>query len=580
MKELTGISASPGIVVGKVFLYSDEHLPIPEYEISGSDVEGEIQRYRDAAAKAEAELMELLKKAGEEMGKQENMLLNSHLMMLKDPELENEIVESLKQERRNAEWVVSNATRTYIQRLKDTGNNYLMERVHDVQDVSKRVLDNLLYRDRLSLADLSEDVIVAVHNLLPSDTLSMDKRRVKGLVMDAGGKTSHTAILARSFEIPAVLGLSRITQEVRTGDEIIVDGLAGKVIVAPDDETKKRFRQAQSEWRKREVELLTLNRLNAETKDGKWIGLNANIEIPEETDSALAHGADGVGLYRSEFLFMQPGTVPSEEEQYEAYSHVVKTMEGRPVTIRTMDLGGDKVMANAFDFEEENPILGWRSIRFSMAQIDLFMSQLKALLRASVHGNLRIMFPMISGIEELERVLEVLEEAKALCRKEGHEYAEELPVGIMIEVPSAAMTADILAKKVDFFSIGTNDLIQYTIAVDRGNEKIAYLYEPFHPGVIRMLKMIIESAHASDIPVSMCGEMAADPYATVILLGLGLDAFSMGPVALPEVKKIVRSVTVSQCEEIVGVISDMKSSREINSYMRGWMNERFEFLSD
>ena len=414
-------------------------------------------------------------------------------------------------------------------------------------------------------------------DLLPSDALAMNSRMVKGIAMDAGGKTSHTAILARAFEIPAVLGLSSITRVARTGDKIIVDGNRGKVVVDPDEETLKRYGAIQKEWQKREVQLATLNTLPAETRDGKLIYLQANIEVPEETDSLLAHGADGIGLYRSEFLFMQPGGVSTEEQQYKSYASVVDALGGRPVTIRTLDVGGDKAIPGFEQHNEKNPILGWRAVRFCLARTGLFKSQLRALLRASAHseGSLRIMFPMISGVEELEKVLTVLEEAKDECRAKGQPFDEDISVGIMIEVPSAALTTDILARKVDFFSIGTNDLIQYTIAVDRGNERIAYLYEPFHPGVLRLIKMVVDNAHAAGIPVSMCGEMAGDPMATVILLGLGLDMYSMSSFSIPEVKQIIRSISMIEAEELVGEIMEMKSYDEIDQYVHGWMNARY-----
>jgi phosphotransferase system enzyme I (PtsI) len=427
------------------------------------------------------------------------------------------------------------------------------------------------------LADLEEEVIIVAHDLLPSDTIAMNKRMVKGIVMDAGGRTSHTAILARSFEIPAVLGLSQITQRVATGDRIIVDGNRGRVIVHPDEKAEQRYERIEREWRKREVQLMGLNELPAETKDGKLITLGANIEVPEEVDAISSHGGDGVGLFRSEFLFLRPGqAAPSEEEQFQAYKQVLESMEDKPVTIRTLDVGGDKVAPDIEGLSEKNPILGWRAIRFCLSRKDLFVSQLRALLRASIYGQLRIMFPMISGIEELTRVYEVLDEVKDQLRQEEVRFDPDVPVGIMVEVPSAAMTSDVLARKVDFFSIGTNDLIQYTIAVDRGNEKIAYLYEPFHPGVLRMLRMIIENGHAAGIPVGMCGEMAGDPMATLILLGLGLDEFSMSASSIPEVKRIIRDVSMAEAEELVGTVLDMKSYRKIDSFVQDLMEKRFE----
>ncbi len=578
MKKLHGISASQGIVIGKVFFHLDEYLRVPEYRLKPEEVSGELARLEVAVKKTKEELIQLRNSLHVENSLNEAGFLDAHILMLEDPELSEQIKIKISKEFCNAEWALYETFKAYMELLKGATDEYLKERIFDIRDVARRVLGNLLYKKRVDLTDLTEEVILIAHELLPSDTLTMDKRMVKGIATDAGGKTSHTAILARAFEIPAVLGLRNITAEVKNGDQIIIDGSRGTVIVQPDEETLEFYRKKLTVWQKKEIELLNLNQLAAETRDGRKILLKANIEIPEETDSALSHGADGIGLYRSEFFFIQPGEFASEEEQYQAYKRVLMSMGDKPVTIRTIDLGGDKILPGTAYFEETNPILGWRSIRFCMTRKDVFETQLRALLRASVYGNLRIMFPMISGVEELEQVLEFYELVRIELDKEGVEFEHNIPLGIMIEVPSAALTADILARKVKFFSIGTNDLIQYTIAVDRGNEKIAYLYEPFHPGVLRLLKMIIEGAHSQSIPVAMCGEMAGDPYAAVILLGLGLDVFSMSSFSIPEIKNIIRSVSMTEAEELVGMIFEMKSYKEIDQFTRGWMNERFEYL--
>ena len=575
MRELSGISASPGITIGTVFLYIDDAFTVPRYDVEESELEREYERFQEALEKATQEIMALKEQTSNQMGGEQNKFLDAHVLMIQDPEFAEQIRRNLAERKENVEWILHQTIEGVISKLSSSQDSYISERSIDLHDVSKRVLNHLMYRDRMSLADLEQEVILVTHNLLPSDALAMNSRMVKAIAMDAGGKTSHTAILARAFELPAVLGLSNITRAARTGDQIIVDGNRGKVIVNPDEATLKRYSDILKEWQKREVQLSTLNKLPAETRDGKLISLQANIEVPEETDALIAHGADGVGLFRSEFLFMQPGGVSAEEQQYQSYRRVLEALEGRPVTIRTLDVGGDKAIPGFEQHNEKNPILGWRAVRFCLSRSELFKSQLRALLRASAHGDLRIMFPMISGVEELEKVLLLLEEAKEECREKKQEFNEEIQVGIMIEVPSAALTTDILARKVDFFSIGTNDLIQYTIAVDRGNERIAYLYEPFHPGVLRLIRTVVDNAHAAGIPVSMCGEMAGDPMATVILLGLGLDIYSMSSFSIPEVKQIIRSISMIEAEELVGEIMEMKSYDEIDHHVHGWMNARY-----
>lgn len=576
MLELQGISASPGIAIGTAFLYLEDNPRVPKYEVGLDDLTGELERFRTAVHRARTELEALRRHAAESDSRGDAGFLDSHLMMLEDPEFHSNVEKRLNDEQMNVEWILYKAIQELIDRLDSTEDDYLRERTADIRDVSKRVLNHLMHRERVSLADLEQDVVLVAHDLLPSDAVAMNKRVILGIVTDAGGKTSHTAILARSFEIPAVLGLSAVTQSVQHGQTVIVDGNRGTVIVDPDEDTYAEYVRVQQEWRRHEIQLMDLNELPAETRDGKLIQLMANIEVPEEVDAVLTHGTDGIGLYRSEFLFLRPQGLPSEEEQYEAYTHVLAALEGKPVTIRTLDVGGDKVVPELGGFTERNPILGWRAIRFCLARSDLFKQQLRAMLRASVHGTLRIMFPMISGVEELNQALEILDEVKEDLASRGVPFDEHVPVGLMIEVPSAAMTADILARRADFFSIGTNDLIQYTVAVDRGNERIAYLYEPFHPGVLRLLRMIIESAHGSGISVGMCGEMAGDPIASLVLLGLGLDEYSMSASVVPEVKRIIRSTSMSEAEEIVGTVMDMKSYDEVDRFVQNLMERRFD----
>ena len=578
MKEFKGISVSPGIAIGKAYLYHDDRPPIPSYSILPDQISTEMDRFNAARMKATEEIQVLKQQSAAEGANQDHRFLDAHLLMLSDPEFIGQVETQLGKDLRNVEWIIHRVIETLVRQLEASNDAYLRERAVDIYDVANRVLNHLLYRERISLADLSEEVILITHNLLPSDTMVMNKKMVKAIAMDAGSRTSHTAIVARSFGLVAVLGLTEITRNVTTGTNVIVDGNAGAVIVDPDEETLERYQSSSREWEQREVSLLTLNTMPAESRDGKLIELNANIELPEETDTVTAHGADGIGLYRSEFLFLQPGGPPSEETQYEAYTRVIRALGDRPVTIRTLDLGGDKIMPEMEYREEKNPILGYRAIRFCLSRKDIFRIQLRAILRASVYGNVKIMFPMISGLEELLSTIEFLEEVKEECRRDGIEFDENIAIGSMIEIPSAALTTDILAKHVQFFSIGTNDLIQYTVAVDRGNEQIAYLYEPFHPGVLRLIKTTIDNAHAAGIPVSMCGEMAGDPYATVVLLGLGLDSFSMSAFSIPQVKQIIRSVSMSEAEELVGTVMGMKSHNEINQFVGGWMHDRFSFL--
>ncbi|MCD6120575.1 MAG: phosphoenolpyruvate--protein phosphotransferase [Spirochaetales bacterium] len=577
MKEFHGIMASPGIAVGEAYIFKQIELSIPKYSIKTEDVRKEMDRFDSAVEKATVEVENLKSAVNDNAHGRELELLDSHILMMNDPELKKQINVSLNDQKRNVEWILIQVIEDMIAQLKLSRDEYLNERSMDIRDMSNRILNQLLYQKQASLTGLEKPCIVVSHNLMPSDAIGMDKDKVLGIATDAGGKTSHTAILARSLEIPAVLGLMDISRYVKDGDKIILDGNSGKVIVNPDKKTRSVYLNTKEKWEKHEKDLLQLNRLAAETKDGKLINLEANIEIPEEVNSVIFHGADGIGLFRSEFLYIQPNKFPDEEEQCRAYKSVLESLKGKSVTIRTLDLGGDKQVPGLNMTEEKNPILGWRAIRYCLSQPDFFKIQLRALLRASVHGNLKIMFPMISGVEEVEHSLEIYETAKKELKAEGIEFNENIPIGIMIEIPSAAVTTDILAKKVDFFSIGTNDLIQYTIAVDRGNERIAYLYEPFHPGVLRLIQLTIENGHKQGIPVGMCGEMASNPLATVILLGMGLDEFSMSSISIPEIKRIIRSTAILDAEEVVGNIMEMKSYSEITKYLKNWMREYFDF---
>ncbi|MDR1566168.1 MAG: phosphoenolpyruvate--protein phosphotransferase [Treponema sp.] len=576
MKTLTGIPVSSGIAIGKAFRHTENDFPeIPRYSLGKAQVESELKRFGAAKGEAITEVKALCQRANREMSKDQAAIFEAHLMMLDDPEFNNQVISRVQGSLQNAEWAVWDAAQFFIQIMTASQDPVFKERASDIGDVSKRILNHLLSdkSKKVSLADLEEEVILVAHDLMPSETLTMNKAWVKGIVMDTGGGTSHTAILARAFGIPAVLGLSTATKEIKDGDALVLDGSSGEVFIDPDSEHLSRYRKAGSQYRKKLDRFLGLRDLRAETKDGCRVSLKANIEIPEEAGQALLYGAEGIGLYRSEFLFLSPGKTAEEERQYEAYSQVLKTMGSLPVTIRTVDIGGDKILPEFQASSGKNPLLGWRAIRFSLALPEFFKIQLRAILRSSVFGKVRIMFPLVSGIEELEQALAILEEAKDECRKKNQPFAEDIETGTMIEVPSAALTADIIAKKSGFFSIGTNDLIQYSLAVDRGNERVSYLAQPCHPAVLRFLKMTIDAAHEKGIKAAMCGEMAGDPSAAPLLLGLGLDEFSMTASAIPEVKKIIRDVSMEDCRLLAGKVLEGWSWKENSSLVKSWMAE-------
>jgi phosphotransferase system enzyme I (PtsI) len=574
MKKLTGIPSSPGIAIEKALLYLEDDFPeIPRYSIQKHQVESEWKRFLRANQIAVEEIRALHEQALGEVSKEQAAIFQSHLMMLEDMDFQEHIKDSLKASLQNIEWVFWDISHEMSQRLMAASDPQFRERAVDISDIARRVMGHLLSVKRFSLSDIKTDVILVSHDLLPSDVLAMNKQRVKAIVMDAGGKTSHTAILARAFDIPAVLGLSTITKEIEQGATLVVNGTSGEVIINADFPVLRHYKKVRDQYHKRVEAFVDLRELPAETKDGYRVFLKANIGIPEEADQVSRYGAEGIGLYRSEFLFLTSKQATAEEEQYRAYSYVLRVMKGRPVTIRTLDSGGDKLLPNFQVTDEKNPLLGWRAIRFSLSLPELFKTQLRALLRASINGNLKIMFPMISGIEELELALSIFEEAKAECRSKNQAYSDAMEVGIMIEVPAAAMTADILAGQSAFFSIGTNDLVQYTLAVDRGNERVNYLAQPAHPAMIRSLKNIIQKAHEKGITVAMCGELAADLSATALLLGLGLDEFSMTAQAIPQIKRIIRGVRLENCQTLAEKALQCTSYNHVTRLMETWMAE-------
>ncbi len=567
MREYRGIAASPGVAAGPAFIYREEELAVPDYSVPPDKIGEEWKRFQKAVAQSSAEVSALRDKAKKEAGEEQAAIFDAHLLMLSDPELFEGIQKRLHESQRNIESVIVDFERDLVEKMGGIADPYLQMRTADIHDVARRILNHLSPAERQNLSTIDSDVILVAADLLPSDLLSLNRAHVKAIVTEAGGRTSHVAILARAFEIPAVLGVHGLLPELNPGEPLVADGGRGLLIASPDREILARAASEQNAAQELQTRLSALKDLPAETADGERVSLRANIEVPEEATAALAHGAEGIGLFRSEFLFFQPGHVPGEEEQFNAYKRVVESMNGRPVTIRTLDIGGDKVLPELGAVNEKNPLLGWRAIRFCLAKEDIFLAQLRAILRAAAFGEVRIMFPMISGPSELERARALLEEAHGECRRRGQKVPDRIKVGIMVEVPSAALTSDILARNADFFSIGTNDLIQYTVAVDRGNEKVAYLYRPFHPAVIRLIKMTIDNGAAAGIPVGMCGEMASDPAAALLLLGLGLKEFSMSSASLPLVKSIIRSVKMSDAKEAAAKVLGMSTASEISEYL-------------
>jgi phosphotransferase system enzyme I (PtsI) len=572
MRILKGIAASSGIGIGRAFLYVHEKLVIPHTSIPETRFRAEKERFHHALETVAAELERMRTDSAES---DHQKILETHLLMLADPEFIRSVEERIDSERLCAEWAVESVASALMEMLETAGDPVLRERSADLYDVGWRVIREMMGKRRPELASINEEVVLVADTLLPSEALSLDHMNVKAIALNGGGRTSHVAILARALQIPTVVGLGKVTAKVRPGDEIIVDGNLGEVAIRPSSASASKMRDRYDRWLEHERELQELAALDTVTKDGHKVLLKANIETVDEVDAVLKHGAGGIGLFRSEFLFLKPGGA-TEDEQFDAYRGVLEQMRGiGSVTIRTIDVGGDKVIPGMEGLGEDNPILGWRAVRFCLSRKDIFRTQLRALLRASAYGKIKIMFPMISGPEELEQVLLVLEQVKDECRTSGIPFDQGIEVGTMIEVPSAALCADLLAPKTDFFSIGTNDLIQYTIAVDRGNEKIAYLYQPFHPGVLRLIRMIVEKGHQAGIPVAMCGEMAGDPLSTVLLLGLGIDEFSMSPQSLLEIKNIIRSITLAEAKELVDKVMGMSSYININTYVREWMHDRF-----
>lgn len=532
-----GTAASKGYAIGKVFLQVNEEIVIPDEKVS--DIEAEKAKLQKALDDSRTQLEKIKEKALVEMGEEKAQVFEAHITLLDDPEFTGAMQNEIETNSVNSMKAVQSVTDMFVSIFDAMEDAYMKERAADIKDVSKRIISNLAGKGGDAFAITEGNTIVVAHDLTPSDTAQLDRSKVVGFITDIGGRTSHAAIMARTLEIPAVLGLGDITTSVKTGDSVIVDGLTGDVIINPSEEVMAEYTKKKEKFQAEQEELKKLIDVKTTTKSGRRIEVCGNIGKPEDVLGVIANGGDGVGLFRTEFLYMDRESAPTEEEQFESYKFVLEKMEGKQVVIRTLDIGGDKTLPYLPLPHEMNPFLGYRAIRLCLDRKEIFKVQLRALLRASVFGKLCVMFPMISGIQEFRQAKEVVEKCKAELRAEGKEYSENIQWGIMVEIPAAAVMADELAKEVDFFSIGTNDLIQYTLAADRMSEKVSYLYNPMHPAVLRLIKMTIDGAHSQGKWVGMCGEMAGDEAAIPTLVEYGLDEFSMSATSILTAKKIM-----------------------------------------
>ncbi|HOH28644.1 MAG TPA: phosphoenolpyruvate--protein phosphotransferase [Candidatus Hydrogenedentes bacterium] len=559
---LQGIGVSPGIALAAALRFSHDAYDVPQYTIT--DLAAEQRRLNEAIEATRSDLNSIYNHTVEGLGKTHAEIFRAHIMILDDVALREDIAHQLEIEQYNVEFILHNLAKRYVQAMSQIDDPRFRERTADMLDVVDRLLRHLLAAERPNLRHLERASVIIARDLTPSDTASMDITKAIGLAVEAGSVTSHSAILARALEIPAVVGIPNVFETVPAGATVIVDGTAGQVIVNPEAATIARYEKARHTLALRQRKLLkTSVKGPALTSDGVEVELCANIELPFEIEHSLRVNAHGIGLYRTEYLFINRDTLPNEEEQYESYAHVVRSLAPLPVTLRTIDIGGDKFIAHLQMLKEDNPQLGWRAVRFCLARPDIFKTQLRAMLRASIHGNLRIMFPMISGIEELRQVKTIVNEVRLELDQKNIEYNPTIQVGSMIEVPSAVALADLLAEECDFFSLGTNDLIQYLLAVDRVNEKIAHLYQPTHPAVLRMIHTAAEAARAAGISCSICGEMAGDPLYTELLLGLGISSLSMAPVSIPLVRSGIGRISFKEAQAFAVQVLQMPTATEI-----------------
>jgi phosphotransferase system enzyme I (PtsI) len=566
---LTGIGASPGIVISRVFLIDHVSLDFSHFRLTTeAEICAEEERLENAFAASKAQLEKARKEISRRSSKEAQYIMDTHILILQDKLLRNNSLKKIREERIDAAWALKTTMKELRKNILDLDDDYLKDRTSDMTYIEKRILRNLAGKKENLLSNIGEQVVVIAHDLSPADTVSLNVSEVLGFVTECGGKTSHTAIMSRALKIPSVVGLKGITDKVENGIVIIVDGIHGIVILNPDAETLLKYTQKKEQHEEFEKSLLKYKDFPAESTDGFGINLLANIEIVEEVSSVLDYGAEGIGLFRTEFLYLNKKELPKEKELFEIFKKAAQQVAPHPVTIRTLDIGGDKFISHVDVADEMNPAMGLRAIRFCLKETKIFKTQLRAILRASAYGKIKIMFPMISGITEVRMIKKLIKEVKKELKKQNKPFDPKIKIGIMVEVPSAAIIADLLAKEVDFFSIGTNDLIQYALAIDRVNEQVSYLYEPLHPSILRLLKNIIDSAHKNGIPVALCGEMAGENIYLPVLLGLGVDEMSMNPVAILGVKRILRSISYKKCKLITDRLLSYSTVDEIKTFLK------------
>ena len=571
---ITGIPASPGIVFGKALVLKEEKIVLDTQKISEDQVEAEVARFYAGREAAVEQLNSIHQRALKSLGEEKAAIFEGHLMILEDEELEEEIIDYLRSNKVNASVAASKIIDQQVEMLSEIDDEYLKERAGDIRDIGNRLIKNILGMHIVDLGDIAEESILVAYDLTPSETAQLNLEKVLGFITDIGGRTSHTSIMARSLELPAIVGTNDVTARVNTGDYLILDAVNNRVYVNPTQAEIDELKTLEAKLAEEKAELAKLKDLPAVTLDGHKVDVVANIGTIRDCEGAHRNGAEGVGLYRTEFLFMDRDQLPSEEEQFIAYKEVVEAMEGRLVVLRTMDIGGDKELPYLNLPKEMNPFLGWRAVRIALDRREILHAQLRAVLRASAFGKLAVMFPMIISVEEIRELKSVLETLKAELRAEGKAFDENIQVGVMVETPSAAVNAKFLAKEVDFFSIGTNDLTQYTLAVDRGNELISHLYNPMSPSVLGLIKQVIDASHAEGKWTGMCGELAGDERATLLLLGMGLDEFSMSAISVPHIKKLVRHVSYQEAKALADEALQKPTTAEIEQLIQAFLAEK------